>query len=428
MNSKIIISIIFYYFGLLCSYGQNSIPTRDYQVDLENEAVSQYMREVVYKPHDKSLIDNYRQDLQYRGDWPNPVVMDLPQSTTDSLFIYCCDDETFQDSLKYRVSTTQNTAELYNLIPNRIYRYQIKDDNDILQQGKIYTSGQLRQIKVCSSVANVRDLGGWKTTNNMQIRYGKIIRGSELNGIHIATDEGINTLRGLGTSAELDLRADYNKEHSISAFEFNRYSSEDGEIPAYYYSSDSGQLPSHMTDDTYLTKWRLEFKFIMKNLRKGRSIYEHCVYGKDRTGYLSFLLEGLLGVSYSDLAKEYELSFFVHKTESTKDSIDKVFDYIETMDGETLRDKFNTFFVEKIRIKQSDIDDFRNLMLEAIKPEYQGDVNDDGEIKNDDVVAIINYIAGKTSEISAKAFDVNKDNVVNIADIIKVVNIIQGNR
>ena len=67
-------------------------------------------------------------------------------------------------------------------------------------------------------------------------------------------------------------------------------------------------------------------------------------------------------------------------------------------------------------------------MLEAIKPEYQGDVNDDGEIKIDDVVAIINYIAGKTTEISAKVFDVNKDNLVNIADIIRVVNIIQGNR
>ena len=428
MNSKIIISIIFYYFGLICSYGQNPIPTRDYQVDLENEAVKQYMRDVVYRPHDESLIDNYRKDLQYRGDWPNPVVMDIPQSSAYNLSIVCCDDITLQDSLTFNVYTTDNTVELYNLIPNRIYRYHIKDGNDILQQGKIYTSGQLRQIKVCNTVANVRDLGGWKTADNMQLRYGKLIRGTELNGNFIATDEGIDILRGLGIEAELDLRADYNEGHSISAFGFNRYSSEDYEIPTYYYSSDSGQLPSHMTDDTYLTKWRLEFKFIMKSLRKGRAIYEHCVYGKDRTGFLSFLLEGLLGVSYSDMVKDYELSFFIYKKESTKDSIDKVFDYIETMDGATLRDKFNSFFVEKLRIKQTDIDDFRNLMLEAIKPENQGDVNGDGEIKIDDVVAIINYIAGKTSEISAKAFDVNKDNTVNISDIIKVVNIIQGYR
>ena len=366
MNSKIIIYIIFYYFGILYSYGQNSIPTRDYQADLENEAVSQYMRDVIYKPHDESLIDNYRKDMQYRGDWPNPVVIDIPQSTVNNFIIVCCDDKTLQDSLSFNISTTDNTVELFNFIPNRIYRYQIKDGNNVLQQGKIYTSGKLRQIKVCNTVANIRDLGGWKTADNMQLQYGKIFRGTELNGIHITTDEDIDMLRGLGIEAELDLRADYNEGHSISAFDFNRYFSEDGEIITYYYSSDSGQLPSHMTDDTYLTKWRLEFKFIMKNLRKGRSIYEHCVYGKDRTGFLSFLLEGLLGVSYSDLVKDYELSFFVHKTKSTKDSIDKVFDYIETMDGATLRDKFNNFFVEKLRIKQSDIDDFSNLMLEAI--------------------------------------------------------------
>ena len=428
MNSKIIISIIFYYFGLICSYGQNPIPTRDYQVDLENEAVRQYMRDVVYRPHDESLIDNYRKDLQYRGDWPNPVVMDIPQSLAYYLYIDCCDDETLKDSLTFEFSAKKNIVKLYNFIPNRIYRYQIKDENDnVLQQGKIYTSGQLRQIKVCSSVTNVRDLGGWKTVDNMQLRYGKIFRGTELNGNHSVTNKGINILYEIGIGAELDLRADYNRAYGISAFDFSNDDSS-GEIPTYYYSSDSGQLPSHMTDSIYLNKWQLEFQFIVNNLRKGRAIYEHCVYGKDRTGYLSFLLEGLLGMSYSDLVKEYELSFFIYNKKSTKDSIDKVFDYIETMDGATLRDKFNSFFVEKLRIKQTDIDEFRNLMLEAIKPENQGDVNGDGEIKIDDVVAIINYIAGKTSEISAKAFDVNKDNTVNISDIIKVVNIIQGYR
>lgn len=368
MNSKIIISIIFYYFGILCSYGQNPIPTRDYQVDLENEAVSQYMRDVVYKPHDKSLIDNYRKDLQYRGDWPNPVVMNIPKFMAYYYSIVCCDDETLKDSLIYEFSAKKDTVELYNLIPNRIYRYQIKNEDDVvLQQGKIYTSGQLRQIKVCSSVTNVRDLGGWKTVDNMQICYGKIIRGSELNGIYSATYKGMNRLYDLGIEAELDLRADYNKSHGISAFGFTNDTSS-GEIPTYYYSSDSGQLPSNITDSVYLDKWKLAFQFIVDNLRQGRVIYQHCVYGKDRTGYLSFLLEGLLGVSYSDLVKEYELSFFINKTESTKDSIDKVFDYIETMDGATLRDRFNTFFVSKIQAKQDDIDFFRSEMLEAIKP------------------------------------------------------------
>ena len=109
--------------------------------------------------------------------------------------------------------------------------------------------------------------------------------------------------------------------------------------------------------------------FIINNIREDRPIYIHCVHGKDRTGFLLFLLEGLLGVSYNDLAKDYELTFFVNNNISTKDSIDKVFDYINTMPGETLRDKFNAFFLRKLSIKQSEIDYFRSEMLEAEKHE-----------------------------------------------------------
>ena len=379
MNSKVIISFILSYFVFCYSYGQNVIPTRDYEVNLENDAVRQYMQDVIYEPHDSSLIDNYRKGLTYRADWPNPVIIDIPQTIADSLFIYCCDDETLQDSLIFHFATTKSIVELYNFIPNHIYRYQIKNGDDILQQGKIRTSGQLRQIKVCSTVYNIRDLGGWKTADNMQIRYGKIFRGTELNGTHIATEEGIALLRELGIEAELDMRANYNEGHNTSAFGFSDDSS-NGAIPTYYYSSDSGQLPSDMTKSVWLTKWRLEFRFIMNNLREGRSIYQHCVYGKDRTGFLSFLLEGLLGVPYSDLAKDYELTYFVNSSSSTKDSIDKVFDYIITMPGETLRDKFNHFFVNKLRVKQSDIDYFCSEMLEAIK---NADNNAIRDISND---------------------------------------------
>ena len=106
MNLRIIITIILSYLVLLCSYSQNVIPTRDYYVEIENEAVHHYLQDVVYEPHDNSLIDSYRKGLLYRGDWPNPVIMDIPQSTYDSLYIVCCDDETLKDSLIFHISAT----------------------------------------------------------------------------------------------------------------------------------------------------------------------------------------------------------------------------------------------------------------------------------------------------------------------------------
>ena len=390
MNSKVIISFIISYFLCYYSYGQNAIPTRDYEVNIENDAVRQFMLDVIYEPHDSSIIDNYRKGLTYRADWPNPLIMDIPQTTVDSLLIYCCDDETLQDSLTFHVSVANGKVKVYNFIPNRIYRYQIKNGDDVLQQGKIRTSGQLRMINVCNSVSNVRDLGGWKTADNMQIRYGRIFRGTELNGTHIATEEGIIILRDLGVGAELDMRARYNEGHNVSAFGFNSIFSNEN-VRSYYYTSDSGQLPSDITKSKWLNTWKLEFQFIVNNLHEDRAIYEHCVHGKDRTGYLSFLLEGLLGVSYNDLVKDYEVSLFINNQSSTKDSIDKMFDYIYTMSGETLRDKFNTFFIEKLGVKQSEIDSFRSQMLESnINYNSIRDIQNDTNLSKENVLYDLN--------------------------------------
>ena len=375
-RNNILLLTIFCLSIVFC-YAQNTISNRDYEICLENDAVRRYLNEVRYELHDSTIIDNYRKGLKYRGDWPNPVVVDIPQISADSVVIICCDDKTLKDSLLFKVATKSNSAELYNLIPNRTYRYEIKCNDDVLQQGKIHTKGQVRMINVCNTVYNVRDLGGWKTADSMQVRYGKIFRGTELNGTYVATLEGIQLLRELGIEAELDLRANSEKGSNTSAFGFSRYASQ-GKVASYYFTNDSGQLPSDMTKYTWQYKWRLEFNFVVNNLRQGRSIYEHCVYGKDRTGYFSLLLEGLLGLPYNDLIKEYELTYFWSGLKSKKDSIDKVIDYINTMDGETLRDKFNTYFINCLGVSQSNIDYFRSEMLEAIKPK---DI-DDSAIRN----------------------------------------------
>ena len=426
MINKSLFFILFFCLGYYSSYSQ-IIEEVNYCANLENDAVHRYLEEVIYEPNDASVIDDYRNDGSYRKDRPNYVAMTINNTYIDSVLIVCYNEEKLKDSLRFKVPVNNGNIKLYNLIPSRTYLYKIFHNETLIQQGKIQTEGQVRMIMVPGNVNNVRDIGGWKTTDNKRIKYGKIFRGTELNGKHSITEEGIDILRELGVEAELDMRAYYNEGNNISVFGFlNENSTPAGDIPTYYYTNNSGQLPEHLNNIYYLYRWRKEFQFIVNNLCEGHSIYEHCVYGKDRTGYLSFLLEGLLGIPYNELVKDYELTFFWSKKESTKSSIDQVFEYINQQEGETLCEKFNSFFINKISVSQDDIDLFRSEMLEDLNPSIidKGDANSDEEVDAKDIVDIVNHTMGKqtsTGKFDEDEADINEDSIINIADIIKIV-------
>ena len=355
--------------------GAQQVLELNYKVNVENEVIRRYMKEVSYMPGEPSRLNDYKSYGGIVVYHPNPLVIDVPYYRTDSLHIVCCDAKTHEDSIVYDVFTEDNKVTLYNLIPQRTYYYEVKDDvGQLLQKGQIATSGQVRMLRIDGNVLNVRDLGGIETTDGMRIRYGKLFRGSELNWAYEATPEGLAMLRQLGVDAEIDMRnyreaIDNQAQSGVSVFGFHGSSSTPaGEVPTYLYTNDSGQIPSNI--DTYLWKykWRQEFEFIVNNLRVGRGIYYHCILGRDRTGYLSFLLEGLLGVPYNELIKDYELSFMFSGIDK-KEQIDETFDFIDNMEGATLRDRFNSYFRIKLGVSQEDIDFFCAEMLEEVPEE-----------------------------------------------------------
>jgi len=44
-------------------------------------------------------------------------------------------------------------------------------------------------------------------------------------------------------------------------------------------------------------------------IEKEGPVYIHCLEGKDRTGFVCFLLEALAGASYSEMKKDYMLTY-----------------------------------------------------------------------------------------------------------------------
>ena len=360
--------------AVFCALGAKS-QANDIVANIQNESVNRYINEVVYiNRDDDSRVADYVVSDGNRLDLPLPAVVEVPERYVefinyDMISMRYCFDGSFAPEATYSMNVANDElgASIYDLQPGVTCFYKMYLLNMLIKWGELTTKGPVRMLNL-SSVRNVRDLGGWETIDGRTIKYGKLIRGSELNGLHVADANDIQHLLDLGVTAELDLRGDYEEGHGVSAFGFKDSTEVEGnEIPSYLYTNDSGQLPAHMRQSMYLQRWRQEFEFIVDNLTMDRTIYFHCRHGADRTGYLSLLLEGLLGVPYGGLMKDYELTSFADM-DKKKEDLNSVMVFIEKLDGETLQEKFNTFWTKRVGVKQEDVDYFINEMLDGKKP------------------------------------------------------------
>ena len=123
--------------------------------------------------------------------------------------------------------------------------------------------------------------------------------------------------------------------------------------------------------------------FVYNSVKEGKGVYFHCSLGRDRTGTMSILLMGLLGVREGDIAREYELTYFApvgfsvsssDKASNTQPIFNNtrehwvysdVVPYFWSMAGEgSFASGVEKYLVQEAGVSQAVIDDFRNLMLE----------------------------------------------------------------
>ena len=343
--------------------------------NLENGRVRGFVHDFEYADGDASKVSTYNQSPPERRDWPLPVEVFWTRDTIASTQqITWSENVNFSDSVVQSVPADAASCEIYNLIPGRTYYCKITATTDAepddarwtMADGQwtrevanfsFTTAGQMRHLKA-EGTANVRDLGGWPTASGRTIRYGKIFRGAEWNGGHNLTPEGIEALRLAGIKSELDLRSD-SEAKSITRSVLGTGVS--------YKRTPLGQTASHMegltnSKNTYKTA----FQYVLTSVRNNRPIYFHCAIGRDRTGTLAFLIEGLLGMSKSDIYKDYELTNFSYfNTPCSKGQLDDMFAMIEAQEGETLEEKFRTYLIKDFGITGRLLDEFREKMLEA---------------------------------------------------------------
>lgn len=261
-------------------------------------------------------------------------------------------------------ATGLNKLPIYNLLPNKTYYYRVTHifaDGSITvaKSGSFTTSNEPIRLIYVDGTQNVRDLGGWTGAGGKTVKYGTLIRGAALNdSVFIATAKGRRALVDVGILAELNLGSAETSTMINANVTFKNIG----------YSS----YATAITDETRRAQFKEALEWIVEQLTAAKPIYMHCQGGCDRIGTLAFQLLGLLGVSESDLAKEYELSSFSDvgfgRLRTTTKAIN-TYDYVgmvealKTYSGDTITDKFVSF-ATACGVTSDTITSFRSLMLE----------------------------------------------------------------
>lgn len=353
----------------ICTYSPNK------SVSVENELTQAFMAEEDYDGSDYSYthMERYQEiDVDYRKDWPKAISIDWDEDDSERAN-YVIVKEGSKRSYCLPLPQNSTSYDLYNLIPNQEYEIQVVEDSEgqnLICTRHITPEGQVRMIRVDgNNVGNVRDLGGWKTKKNGHIKYGRLFRSAELSiddpqeeRISIS-EKGIATLRSeLNIDVEIDF-GDYSNDSPL----------EEAGIE-FVHGADYQILP-YSTGFAYLSN-RQQYanclRLIIARLSEGKNILFHCNAGADRTGTLAFLIEGLVGVSESDLAKDYELTSFSvlgHSRLRNQEKYSGFIDLLNGYEGDNINDKIWSLCTRPINMRglglsESEIKELKDMLVE----------------------------------------------------------------
>ncbi|MFC9584766.1 tyrosine-protein phosphatase [Streptomyces yangpuensis] len=183
----------------------------------------------------------------------------------------------------------------------------------------------IRQI-VLQGAVNVRDLGGYRTWTGGQVRQGLVYRSDALSKL---TDADVTTVSGLGLTKVIDFRipmeVQYDGADRLPAglsptarpvSDLGLYGTLVGAIGSgdpvtQEQMLGGGRAEAYMRDiyRTFVTgpENRAQFAATLRELADGRQgpVLYHCTSGKDRTGWVSYVLLRALAVPEEAAERDY---------------------------------------------------------------------------------------------------------------------------
>lgn len=289
----------------------------------------------------------------------NSVTLSFKTKLKDKSFmVHLSENEFFVN--EYVVETTSNQVKIPNLKTKTKYYWKVSCDEYESKVSYFETCHHdLRNLYI-DRVGNCRDLGGYSIENNSLVKVGMIFRGSKIaynteeeDVSALISKNGIKEFLRLGIKTQIDLRSldsngiiDDSKAHSV--------------IDGVGYVQAPMDYENPQDPSNYPSVIKV---FDALKDESNYPIFFHCSQGTDRTGYIAFLINGLLGVSKEDLYRDYLFSNFykVGDFRTLQAVKDKYLNQIEEFEGTSFKEKMFNYIVS-IGVKEETLNKIINIM------------------------------------------------------------------
>lgn len=286
---------------------------------------------------------------------PDPISIDCENYS----YLEISSNSDFTDSL---IKQVENTFDFYNAYLDTTYYYRLANDELTL------STSEVKSFKTCDygirniyvdGVTNVRDVGGHIAENGKKSKQGLLYRGARFNATAASeftleiTEKGIDTVKNdLKIKTEIDLRKEYDNEiGSIS----------NSTIDDVAWVN----IPIKNETGNYLTGNKEDFGKVFKLLsdKNNYPVYFHCDIGTDRTGLVSYIVNGLIGVSNIELYQDFLFSNFGNIRAKRKiDSITTYKSNLKDYGFDSLSKNIEAYLLD-CGLTQNEVDNIKNIML-----------------------------------------------------------------
>ncbi|WP_373483283.1 tyrosine-protein phosphatase [Acetobacterium sp.] len=198
------------------------------------------------------------------------------------------------------------------IAPNGRILYNFKDENNLIFCEETQLGKRLIQLE---NSINIRDIGGYTGVDGRKIKWRKVIRSEEL--AHLS-DKDVSYFAALRLKHVFDFRNKSKSEHQVDRLpktaEYHLlpiFSSTDMELDHKDFTQ-PGVVDEFMR---HIYKIQTEdraqcFAEVLKYLTESSEypILYHCTNGKDRTGFMTYLILSILGVKEDVILSDYTLT------------------------------------------------------------------------------------------------------------------------